>query len=85
MNGEGARIVREAGAGLTVPAEDAKSLAAAMVALRNMTPEERTALAASGRAYFDEHFSPRKLAYDLVRHFEAAMHNRRNPYQNGDG
>ena len=84
MNGEGARIVREAGAGLTVPASDAESLAAAMVALRNMPLEVLNAMAASGRAYFDEHFSPRKLANKLIRHFEAAIRNRRNPRSDGD-
>lgn len=77
VNGEGARIIREAGAGLTVPAEDAKSLAAAIVTLREMTPEQRTVMAEAGRTYFDEHFSPRKLAHELVGHFQSAMNHRR--------
>src|ERR1700687_513989 len=76
MDGEGARIVNEAVAGLTVPAEDAKSLSSAIIALQRMSPEKREIMGASGRAYFESHFSPSKLAKDLMQHLLDAIQER---------
>ncbi|WDR02354.1 sugar nucleotide-binding protein [Devosia algicola] len=60
MNGEGARLVDEAGAGVAAPAEDAAALAAAIVKLAGLTDAERNAMGVRGRAYFDQHFSAMK-------------------------
>lgn len=70
LDGEGARIVREAGAGLAVPAEDAEALAESVLELYRMSPEERERMGERGRAYFEEHFEREKLLDQL----ESWMH-----------
>jgi glycosyltransferase involved in cell wall biosynthesis len=60
LDGEGARVVREAG-GIACPAEDAEALANAVLALREMDPAERAAMGARARAYFLEHFDREML------------------------
>ncbi len=71
LNGEGARVVQAAQAGLAVRAEDAAGLAAACRALYEMSAEERAAMGESGRAYFDAHFDPDRLIDDLSAHFHS--------------
>lgn len=68
LNGEGARLVEEAQAGLSVPAHDAKALAAAVLQLYRMSPEERAHLGANGRRYFKAHFDHDKLVDELMAH-----------------
>lgn len=69
LNGEGARLVVEAEAGLSVPAEDARGLAAAVLRLYEMPSEERAAMGANGRRYFKEHFDHSRLIDELIGHF----------------
>lgn len=71
LNGEGARVVEEAGAGIPVPAEDAKGLAEAAVRLFDMTNQERARLGANGQAYFKAHFDHDMLTLQLMEHFRA--------------
>lgn len=70
MNGEGARLVLEAQAGLAAPAEDGTGLANAILKMYNMTPTERNALAANARAYYCSHFDHEKLVSDLIDHLK---------------
>lgn len=56
IDGEGARIVKQAGAGLTCPAENADELAERVLELYRMTPGERTSMGKQGRAYCAYHF-----------------------------
>jgi len=56
LNGEGARVVAESGAGFVCPAQDADGLARCIRALHAMRETERERLGNSGRAYFLEHF-----------------------------
>jgi glycosyltransferase involved in cell wall biosynthesis len=65
MDGEGARVVAEAGAGVTCPAEDAAALADAVLRLRAMRQAEREQLGANARRYFARHFEPGRLAEQL--------------------
>jgi glycosyltransferase involved in cell wall biosynthesis len=65
MDGEGARVVTEAGAGLTCPAEDPRALADAVLALRALSPHERAAMGARGRGYFLEHFERERITTRL--------------------
>jgi glycosyltransferase involved in cell wall biosynthesis len=65
MDGEGARVVEEAEAGVTCPAEDATALATAVLRLRSMDVAERDRLGANARRYFDRHFDPDRLAERL--------------------
>jgi glycosyltransferase involved in cell wall biosynthesis len=71
LNGEGARLVEESQAGLSVPAQNAKALAAAVMQLFRMTSEERAALGTNGQRYFREHFDNEKLVDELVVHLSA--------------
>ncbi|MFH7042861.1 glycosyltransferase family 4 protein [Paucibacter sp. JuS9] len=73
LDGEGARVVREAGAGLASPAQDSAALAAAAQALQAMPAAERQALGEAGRRYYAEHYEPERLASALVKHFERAV------------
>jgi colanic acid biosynthesis glycosyl transferase WcaI len=61
LEGEGARVVEEAGAGLTCPAEDPDALAEGVRRLHGMGKEERQALGDRGRAYFLAHFEREHL------------------------
>ena len=72
LNGEGARLVaEEAQAGLSVPAQDAKALAAGVLQLYRMPAEERAQLGANGRRYFKAHFDHDKLVDELMAHLRA--------------
>ena len=72
LNGEGARLVaEEAQAGLSVPAQDAKALAAAVLQLYQMPSEDRARLGVNGRRYFKAHFDHDKLVDELMAHLRA--------------
>jgi colanic acid biosynthesis glycosyl transferase WcaI len=51
LNGEGARAIDAAGAGLACAAGDDEALSMAVLAMAAMTPEERQLMGARGRAY----------------------------------
>lgn len=70
MNGEGARLVTEAGAGLAVPAEDGPGLAEAVLRMYRLSASERDELAANAQAYYREHFDHEMLVSELIDHFE---------------
>ena len=67
IDGEGARIVDEAGAGITCPAEDSKALSQAVLKLYEMTPEKRDAMGRRGRKYFEDNFEREKLMDRLIK------------------
>lgn len=69
LDGEGARVLEEAGAGLTCPAEDAVALAAAILRLSSVPDHELVRMGESGRRYYERHFDPRALAAKLVQRF----------------
>jgi len=56
INGEGADIVVESGAGLACGAADAEALAAAALALYKTPPAQRAAMGKRGRMYFEANF-----------------------------
>lgn len=70
LNGEGARVVIEAEAGLAVPAEDAKALADAILQLYEMTPMERERLGSNGRRYYKANYNHDQLVDQLIEHFK---------------
>lgn len=72
LNGEGAELVTKAGAGLAVPAEDARALVAAVLRLYHMSPEEREAMGARGRLYYAAHFAHDMLMDQLIGHLQSA-------------
>lgn len=56
LNGEGARIIAEAGAGLAAAAEDAAGLASCAERLAALPENQRMEMGRLGRAYFETHF-----------------------------
>lgn len=71
LNGEGARLVEEAQAGLGVPAQDARALADAVLRLYRMPAEDRAMMGANGRRYFKAHFDHDKLVDELLAYLRA--------------
>jgi glycosyltransferase involved in cell wall biosynthesis len=68
LNGEGAHVVDDSQAGISVPAEDAKGLAEAVLSIYRMSPEQRAAMGTNGRKYFKTHFEHDKLVEELMAH-----------------
>jgi len=66
LSGAGAEVVVEAGAGVTVPAEDGAALARAIRVLYAQPEAARAAMGARGRRYYEEHFSHEKLVDELI-------------------
>ena len=71
LNGEGANIVLEAGAGLAAPAEDGKALADTILRFYHMSEQEREAMGARGRAYYRKHFEHDMLITQLIEHLRS--------------
>lgn len=65
LDGEGARVIVEAEAGVVGPADDSQSLARNALKLRAMSSEARAMLGRNGRAYFDAHFDSASLLDQL--------------------
>ena len=73
MNGEGARIVEEAKAGLSVSAEDPEALANAILDMYQMNDIERLQLGENGRAYFKANYDEDTLINGLVKNFKSLI------------
>ena len=71
LNGEGAKLITEAGAGLAVPAEDAVALAEAVLSLYRMSQQERDEMGRCGREYAVQHFSHDRLMDQLIGHLQS--------------
>ncbi len=56
LDGEGARVVAESGAGIAASAGDAGALAEGVLRLYRMPKPEREAMGRRGREYFEQHF-----------------------------
>lgn len=67
MNGEGAALVQQAGAGLVCAAGDSKGLAHAVAQLASLTPDERRAMGARGRDLATAEFDRKKQIDKIVR------------------
>jgi glycosyltransferase involved in cell wall biosynthesis len=70
LNGEGARVVKEAEAGMACAAGDARALAEAVQVLGGMDNRSRAEMGESARRYALAHFSLDRLTSDLVGQFE---------------
>lgn len=79
LNGEGAKVVAEAGAGLAVPAEDGHALAGAILQLYRMPREERESMGERGRLYCAQHFAHDMLVDQLIGHLQSACDRREKP------
>lgn len=67
LDGEGARVTLEAGAGVTCPADDAQGLADAVRYLRNLPTETLARMGLSGRAFYEAHYEPESQARRLIQ------------------
>lgn len=76
LDGEGARIAQESGAGLTCPAGDAECLAAQVFNLAAMPGPERSAMGLNGRKYYEANFDRTRLFDQLETWLEDAIQER---------
>ena len=65
IDGEGAKIISESGAGRAVPAGDGDALAKAILELYSATPETRAEMGRRGRAYYERFFDRDRLIGEL--------------------
>lgn len=72
LDGEGARVIREAGAGIAVGSGDAAALADAVLTLYRMPEAERRAMGERGRRYFEGHFEREALLTRLEEWMRSA-------------
>ncbi|WDZ96609.1 glycosyltransferase family 4 protein [Herbaspirillum sp. WKF16] len=70
LNGEGGRILDEAGAGVVVPANDALALADAILALSKASDASLKQMGHKGREYFHANFDHEQLVDTLIGYFE---------------
>lgn len=56
LDGEGAAVMRESGAGVVCAAEDGAALAEAVLTVYNMSAQQRAACGARGRKYYENNF-----------------------------
>jgi glycosyltransferase involved in cell wall biosynthesis len=71
LNGEGARVVETAHAGLSCPSENAPALAERILTLYRMPEQEREALGRNGKAFFQKHYDQSVLNDWLTNHIGA--------------
>jgi len=67
LDGEGANIINESGAGFAVPAEDANALADAVLKMYRLPDTERVQMGQLGRQYYEQHFDRKRLLDRLGR------------------
>jgi glycosyltransferase involved in cell wall biosynthesis len=72
LDGEGARVVVEAGAGVACAAGDATALAAAVRSLHALPAEARQRMGAAGARHHAEHYAPQRLTPRLLAHLQQA-------------
>lgn len=78
LDGEGARIVQESGAGFASPAGDAEGLAAQVLKLAAMSDAERSAMGLNGRQYYETNFDRTRLFDQLETWLENAIQERKH-------
>jgi len=77
LDGEGASVVEEAGAGVNCPAENPKALAEAVLKLYNISGRERKDMGQKGRSYFEKHFE-REMLLDRLDGWMKALVTQRH-------
>jgi len=77
LNGAGAKIIQEARAGLTCPAEDWEKLANIIKTLYYLPKSKREEMGRSGRSYFLEHFEMENQTLRLIEILENRLETTR--------
>lgn len=90
LDGEGARVIKDAQAGLACPAEDAAALANAVTELESADPAALLRMGANSRLYYEAHFQPDHLAAQLIQRLEKLLDDRshqtkRQSVRHGEG
>ena len=67
LDGEGARVIEQAGAGLVCPAGQGHALALCAEKMADMAPEKRAAMGRRGREYCHREFDRATLVDDLEK------------------
>lgn len=67
LSGEGARIIEEARAGLTVPSESPEKLADSVLKMVAMGPEHLKTMGCNARTYYEKYFSRASLLDEFER------------------
>jgi glycosyltransferase involved in cell wall biosynthesis len=80
LDGEGAAVIHEANAGLTCKAGDSIGLVNAVLAMAEMTPEERKILGLNGRKYAQQEFDRTQLVNqsEALLNEAVMMHKRKS-------
>jgi glycosyltransferase involved in cell wall biosynthesis len=78
LNGEGAKIISEANAGVAVNAENNSGLAEAIINLYKMPKLALDEMGVNGRDYFKKHFDEEMLITKLINHFEMVINKKGN-------
>jgi colanic acid biosynthesis glycosyl transferase WcaI len=77
LDGEGAAVVREAGAGYTCSAGDAMGLSVAVGKMADLSTDERNAMGMAGKSYYSIQFEKKFLIDKLENYFlEMAVKNK---------
>jgi glycosyltransferase involved in cell wall biosynthesis len=79
LDGEGARVIGESGAGIAVAPGDAVALANAVSRLRRTPAPEREAMGRRGREYFEREFERSKLVSRLEEWMKSAVQSHGRP------
>jgi glycosyltransferase involved in cell wall biosynthesis len=72
LDGEGARVIEEAGAGITCPTENPEAMADAVLKMYHMSASDRKILGNKGREYFKKNFE-RKMLFDRLEGWMKAL------------
>lgn len=70
LDGEGARVIAAAHAGMTCSAGDGQALAESIAEMQNLSVEQRQQLGNNGKAYYFEHFELKAQCKKLIELFE---------------
>ncbi len=70
MNGEGARLIEESGAGFASSAEDARALADNILKLYRLAADDRQKMGNNGREYYQKHFDHDLLIDQLIGYLQ---------------
>jgi glycosyltransferase involved in cell wall biosynthesis len=73
LDGEGARIVLDAKAGIVCPTENPIALAEAIMKIKMMGQDQRQSMGYSGMEYFASNFEPYKLVSELINIFNQVI------------
>lgn len=78
-NGEPARVLTQARAGLVANAGDARALAEAVMNLRRLPSDQRATLGENGLKWFSRHFEIGQRTQTLIAHLQRAVAERKRP------